>query len=43
MKRANGVYVIGLDIFIPTSTASAAMKLAVKIAAETGMTDLIFG
>lgn len=41
MKHTNGVYVMWCDIFIPTATASAARKLALKIAAETGCDDLL--
>ena len=40
MKMTNGVYVAELDIFIPTATVEAARRLAIKIAAETGITGI---
>ena len=43
MKPANGVYIIEMGVFIPTATAEAARRLALQIAAETGITAIIAG
>jgi len=40
MKRSNGVYVFNL--FIPTATHEEARRLALRIAAETGIPDIMF-
>lgn len=43
MFRANGVYVVDLDLYIPTATYDEARDLALRIASETGNSRLIFG